>query len=223
MSFTPKAELTAVFKTEGAFYRRIAEGEEFNCRSLAKITRRDAGTREADAVFVMVNPGSCEPENSCYTYPLFTKNYHQVPLIPAKTDPTQVQIMRLMERQNWDCVYVVNLSDLCSGNIDTFKQLKKRFETSWNDTHSIFSEPRIQEIEYLIGEKTVFIAAWGTQSSMASSMMQALTLLPSFGPVCGLPHAKHPYYLHPKPMLKQGCINWLNEMCNSLDKKTCVR
>lgn len=223
MSHPAAAELNAIFQTEGAFYSREVNGEIYTCRSQARITRIDTTPAQADAVFVLVNPGSCQPDNHGYVYPVFSAGFEKVPFVAAKTDPTQHQIMRLMERQNWDLVYIVNLSDLRAGNIDEFKQLKESFELSSNDSHSIFSLGRIRELEELISEKTIIIKGWGTQPFMRSSMIHAINTLTEFDYNTGLPHKTHPYYYHPFPMVQHKCIKWLDDICEKLSDDIYVR
>lgn len=223
MAHPTAAELNAIFQTEGAFYSREANGEIYTCRSQARITRKGTVPAQADAVFVLVNPGSCQPENKSYKFPAYSSQYDEIPLVAAKTDPTQHQIMRLMERKKWDLVYIVNLSDLRAGNIDEFKELKKSFESDLNDSHSIFSIGRIRELEELIAEKTIIIRGWGTQPFMRSSMIHAMNILSGFDYNSGLPHKTRPYYYHPFPMVQHKCIKWLDDICEKLEDDVYVR
>ena len=217
MSHPSAAELNAVFQTEGAFYNRVIHDEVYSCRSQAKITRRDAIAEHVDAVCVLVNPGSCQPKSDTYVFPSYSNRFNEVPFVPAKTDPTQHQIMRLMERQAWNSVYIVNLSDLRAGKIDDFKESKNNFEASLNDSHSIFSSQRIQELKDLVDENTTVIAGWGAQAFMKTEMLHALEILSAFNPVQGLPHPTHPYYYHPFPMVQHKCIKWLDDICVKLE------
>ena len=138
MSFLLAADLKERFYTEGAFYHMELNGEGYACRGLAKINRRGIETDIADALFVLVNPGSCQPEDEDYQFPCYSDDLKQIPLVKAKSDPTQYQIMRLMERRGWNMIYIINLSDLRAGNIDEFKMILNNFEGNLNDSHSIF-------------------------------------------------------------------------------------
>lgn len=217
MSFLPAADLKKKFHTEGAFYQTELNGESFTCRGLAKISRKGIETDVTDALFVMVNPGSCQPVNEAYQYPYFTGNLQEAPLVPAKSDPTQYQIMRLMERENWNIIYIINLSDLRAGNINDFKGYLKLFDAQNNNTHSIFSTERIDEIATLLSKNTKIIAGWGTQPFMKKKMQHALSVFSEYGKVFGLPHKTSPYYYHPYPMIQHKCIKWLDDMCVQLE------
>ena len=123
MSFLLAADLKERFYTEGAFYHMELNGEGYACRGLAKIIRRGIETDIADALFVLVNPGSCQPLDENYHFPHYNDNLKQNPFVQANSDPTQYQIMRLMERRRWNMIYIINLSDLRAGNISNFKDL----------------------------------------------------------------------------------------------------
>lgn len=219
MSFILAQDLRKMFYTEGVFYTKELNGEKFACRSVARIRRKGADTTQADAVFVMVNPGSCEPVAENYEYPPFVETMNDLPFVPARSDQTQYQIMRLMERKRWDLVDIVNLSDLRAGKIQNFRSYIQKFNLENDNTHSIFSENRIEEVRRLVGEDTVIIAAWGTHRAKRQRMIDAIEILTNMGEVNGLPHETAPYYYHPFPMVKEKCIKWLDDICLQLEAK----
>lgn len=217
MAQIPALELNQKYQTEGIFYQRELNGEQFICRSLAKIQRRGEGTDKADAIFVMVNPGSCQPKNNSYVYTKLTKVMSTIPLVEAKSDKTQEQIMRIMERQGWNTTYIVNLSDLRAGNIADFKTQQGKFEAQQDDSHSIFSDKRIPELKNHFAGNTIIIVGWGTQTFMKEKMKDALNVLAEQGDISGLPHKTHPYYYHPFPLVQHKCIKYIDDLCELLD------
>lgn len=221
MAFLLREELLETFYTEGSFYEIDLNGMGYKCRGLAKITRKGTVTDDADALFVLVNPGSCQPKDENYAYPPYNKVLTKIPSVQAKSDPTQLQIMRLMERRNWNMAYIINLSDLQTGNFDDFKIKKKHFMDQSSDCHSIFSPNRVETIPSLLSEKTMIIAGWGKNTFIKKRASHALSILSGFRGVGGLPYPTVPYYKHPYPMLKKRCIGWLNDMEAVLNKDEC--
>lgn len=219
MSFLIAGDLKERFYTEGAFYQMELNGEGYACRGLARISRRGIETDVADALFVLVNPGSCQPTDEDYHFPNYNTDHSKIPFVQAKSDATQYQIMRLMERRGWNMIYIINLSDLRAGKIADFRDHLTLFEAQDNDSHSIFSSKRIDELALLLSEKTRIIAGWGTQPFMKDKMLLALTVLPEFGKVTGLPHKTNPYYYHPFPMVQHKCIKWVDDMCEVLEEE----
>jgi len=218
MSFLSKVDLESIFYTEGSFYQLELNGESYTCRSLAKITRNNVKTIIVDALFVLVNPGSCQPIEKDYIYPAYD-NLKEIPFVRAASDQTQHQIMRLMERMGWNLTYIINLSDLQAGNIDDFRRKLKIFEANTNDIHSIFSDNRRKAIKILISENTHIIAGWGTKTFLRKKAYHALEVLSDLGEVRGLPHTIEPFYRHPFPMIKDKCMKWINDMEVELQQK----
>ncbi|MFZ3580395.1 DUF1643 domain-containing protein [Virgibacillus sp. DJP39] len=215
MSFTPALELRKRFYTEGAFYQLDLSGLSYICRGLAKVSRKGVTTVEADALFVLLNPGSCRPADSDYQLPTFNNQLDRIPLVQAETDPTQYQIMRLMDRMQWNMVYIINLSDLRAGSVKDFKASLDNFESHQNETHSIFSLDRKENIHSLLSKETKLIAGWGINPLIKNRACHALTYLTEIG-VHGLPHVEHPFYYHPYPMIKEKCIKWLENISEKL-------
>lgn len=216
MTFLRANILKEIFKTEGAFYKIQLGNKRYPCRGLAKISRRGVRAERAEAVFVLLNPGSCEPADPNYEYPDFQKDIMKIPLMPAKPDATQYQLMRLMERQKWNMVYVINLSDLCSGNVKVFESHLKEFIDKDYHDHSIFSQDRISTIPTLLSESTVLIAGWGQNKVIKEIARHAFSKLSQMTDVKGVKHAEEPYFYHPYPMIKEKCMKWLDDMSQVL-------
>lgn len=219
MHFLLAADLKKTFYTEGAFYHLDLDGESYKCRGLARISRRETKSEIADALFVLVNPGSCQPEYEDYQFPNYNNDISKIPFAQAKPDPTQYQIMRLMERRGWNMIYIINLSDLRSGNIEEFRMNLNNFEKKHNDSHSIFSGERKWTINSHLSLKTKVIAGWGTNSFISKRASHALSVLKELSKIHGLPHNTTPLYYHPFPMIKASCIKWLDDICEILDRE----
>lgn len=222
MSFIQAGELRKRFLTEGLFYKLDVEGMEYESRALAKITRRGAVCEEADAVVIMVNPGSCEPADASHVYPLYQEDLFALPFVKVKEDMTQYQLMRLMERMEWNMMYIINLSDLRAGNINEYRRMRERLNRAGQGGHSIFSEGRGETIHQFVADRTRVIAAWGTNEFIREDALKAYNYLTNFFTIEGLPHQDFPFYRHPNPMLKDRCIQWLGDMCEMLGDQVMV-
>lgn len=121
-----------------------------------------------DAVVVMMNPGSSAPK------PGFARENGMVPTVP---DPTQYQVMRLMEKCQWGRVRVLNLSDLRNADSADFRE---RLKLSGEDIgHSIFSPKRTAELQAGLDRApgAPIIAAWGCHNGLESLATLALDAL----------------------------------------------
>ncbi|KIL46696.1 hypothetical protein KP77_28230 [Jeotgalibacillus alimentarius] len=203
-------ELKKMYEVKAHFYIRQDDPSKQLMRSEAVIHAKNASFDEPDAVIVMANPGSC-----------FAADEADIPQSPdadgakrfvrAKPDQTQYQLMNLMHRMNWKALRIINLSDFCTGNYKEFKAMLKAAD---NDSHSIFSSGRTNELEKAIQNRTVVIG-WGQDSAIRSFAEQALTVIQKDH--YGLTFEKHPYYRHPKPQLKTDKIHWLDNMTAQLN------
>lgn len=120
--------------------------------------------------------------------------------------------MRLMEKRGWKHFVIINLSDICSGNIDVFfSYLRKAKEFD----HSILSDTRIREMECILDKnRGPVIVAWGTNTRIKQLAKTALdnSLLKT---IVGIKHDRFPFYLHPRPALMEKRVLWLQNI-NSL-------
>lgn len=219
MDYLKANVLNQIYLTEGAFYQIELEGKSYSCRVLARICKRGSNANIADALVVMVNPGSSQPTDQEYVIPPYNKNLMEIPMVEANSDQTQHQLMRLMEARGWDMIYIINLSDLIDGNLASFQEILKTFSTHENNEHSIFSPNRREQIKHLFSDDTIIIAGWGVQPFKKEEMQNALKFFEKYGKVFGLRHQTYPYYLHPKPALIEKQILWLENMNNLLDSE----
>lgn len=212
MLFPTEGELKQVFEVEGSFYELEVDGRREICRSSLVITRIGTETERTDALFILMNPGRCLPVDQSI---LFTKNPEAIEGLPyhkANPDHTLCQLMRLMERVNWNKVQVINLSDLRAGQADEFREKIKFMETHGEQRHSVFSLDRKEELNRLIASADRVIAAWGTHSAIRQQASDALDVLAPICRVEGLEHRNRPYYYHPFPHLHDKCMKWLADM-----------
>ena len=211
MTLIPAEQLKKTFKVEAKFYYAQVNQERFLMRREARIFRNSIRQSTIDAVIVMVNPGSCVPEGV-----IGNVESAEAPFIPAKPDPTQYQLMNLMERKGWNVITLVNLSDICEGNIKNFISRKKEFRKA-NVDHSLFQQGNKKELEELLASANHLIFAWGA-SDIAQKLASQFGLFQDGKPTKSYLHAKaliqleRKYPRHPRPATKVNQIIWLDDM-----------
>lgn len=121
-----------------------------------------------NALVVMMNPGSSIPK------PGFELEVGMVPTLP---DPTQYQVMRLMERCDWSRVRILNLSDIRDANSENFRERMK--QDGEDISHSIFSPSRTDELRAALDRRAgaPIIAAWGCHSALKPLATLALSAM----------------------------------------------
>ncbi|MEK4523112.1 DUF1643 domain-containing protein [Psychrobacillus sp. FSL W7-1493] len=202
--------LNEQFVVMAKFEYRQFEVHQVLIRSEARILRRgtqipeDLSNRKANALIVMQNPGSCLPKEE-----LKDEWQESIP------DKTQYQLMRLMERMNWDELIIVNLSDMCEGDSFEFKRLLKICELQ-NVPNSRYAK-NIQDFIDMTELVDYVIYGWGSRPEAKRLAMEH-----GFLPIEGLKlNGKEPkaywnksrdYPRHPFPYLPNRCEEWLNEM-----------
>ncbi|WP_428911989.1 hypothetical protein [Niallia sp. Krafla_26] len=148
MEFINAERLKAEFEVEGSFYTVAMGGKVFECRNYAQVYRKGRKNQDYyDAVFVLVNPGLCTPNQSTYQIPQISAG-ESPPLryILSKTDNTQYQVMRLMQLKHWNKVLLLNLSDIRAGNLIEFKEKLLEASRVGFNCHSIFSSSRLKKL-----------------------------------------------------------------------------
>jgi hypothetical protein len=214
MELITKKELLKEFEVEASFYNVRTNDLVFECRSQARIKRKGTLKDEYDAVLVLCNPGSCKSSLSPQE---LDPRKDKIPFGLAQSDQTQEQVMRLMELRRWDQVNMVNISDICSGNIDDFRFKLKNAKNALFTYHSIFSKERRNELLQVIElNKGPVIAGWGVKPFMKKEITQIL-LSDLFKEIKGWNHSTYPYYYHPNLRLSEKNKEWLitiNEILN---------
>lgn len=211
MELIPAESLKKMFDVYAHFYYAGVGNERFLMRREARIVRKGKDQAKVDAVIVMVNPGSCTP--ACE---LVDSDKENEKLLPATPDQTQYQLMNLMDRLNWDVLKIVNLSDICEGNLDEFHAIERKFN-SIGQPHSIFQAKNESERIKLLSNDEHLIFAWGggaTAKRLAKEfgLFDKNKPLKSYEKTKMVLHSTKFYPLHPRQALKVNKIKWLNDI-----------
>ena len=210
--FQSAKELENLFYAEAAFYKLRTHDKIHLCRSLAAIRRTGTESEEPDALFVLLNPGKCLPVDGEDSISLLTGKVDVLPMLPAAPDNTMYQLMRLMERMEWDHIQIINLTDVRTGKFEEYLECQQWMEAHHDNRHTIFSFGRYHELLDRVESAGVIIAGWGTKSQIAPAADVANTILLEIAEVKGLRYRQHPLYYHPFPWLQTKCVMWLNDM-----------
>jgi hypothetical protein len=171
----------------------------------------------ADAVFVMMNPGSSKPLVEIeHLVDLDRTGVMATALVPTKPDTTQYQIMRVMHEVGWTHVRVLNLSDLRDANSRSFAQRFPQLEQAADTSaHSIFAQERAEELTAQLRRKpnAPVVCAWGVSDKLDPLIAKATTRLASTADVIGLAKPGHPgKFFHPLPSLQVHKEQWVMQM-----------
>lgn len=206
------AALKSRFEVTGRFYSSPCGHrcrDELNIRQMGT-----AATAAADAVFIMMNPGSSAPLDGEDA----VKIEHAVH-VPARPDTTQYQVMRLMGFYDWRSVRVLNLSDLRTPKSDELLGVIHVYERhEGHDGHSIFSPRRASELQHALRRRTgsPVVVAWGVAARLRPLAERALNALSS-SRVAGLAKVHGGWaYRHPLPQTHASQIAWRTEMVSVL-------
>jgi hypothetical protein len=207
-SRAPAARLNDVFAVTGRFY---ASPSGHRCRDELEI--RSTGARAnaaADAVFVMMNPGSSAPLDGVDANP-FKEARH----VPTRPDTTQYQVMRLMGVQGWRVVRVLNLTDLRTPDSAALPRLVRAYESDeGHDGHSIFATTRAQALREGLRRRrgAPVVLAWGVGAPLRAWAQRAVAALEgcvTAGVAAGDDGWR---YRHPLPRNRDGQLAWVAEM-----------
>lgn len=192
----------------------------YQCRNHAVILRNGYRMEnQPDAVIIMANPGSCSPSDKSYIAPVVQGTIKNLNYVSVEDDQTQRQLMRLMKLMEWNVLSIINLSDLCSGNMEDFGKKLTEVERMNYKNHSIFAGDRLEEMRRLLEPKeTKLILAWGSNPIIRKLACNARTNLPKERYIVGLPGSEKWSFRHPFPMIKDKCKVWLEDMVDLLNK-----
>lgn len=225
-AFIPARHLKPHYRVEGHFYQLAVPGAEpLPCRSVLEITALEAGhpSPPADAIFVMMNPGSSKP---IHATPQVVGCDHvaEMPagLAATRPDTTQYQIMRVMHHAGWQRVRVINLSDLREPRSATFAQryiaLEKR---DGGRAHSVFAPQRATELRRHLARtpQAPIVCAWGVGKRLDPLIAQATGALASDA-LTGLAKPDAPgKYFHPLPTLQRDKEQWVAGLLAQLQRE----
>lgn len=210
--FQSARELEKIFSTEAVFYKLKVDKESHLCRSVAAIRRIGFQTERTDALFVLLNPGKCLPMDGEDAIPYLAGELDILPMLPAIPDNTMFQLMRLMQRMEWNHIQIINLTDLRTAKFNEYLDSQKLMKTHRDSRHSIFSIDRYPELLECVESAGVVIAGWGTKPQIIPDADGANTILWEIAEVKGLRYRLHPLYYHPFPWLQSKCVMWLDDM-----------
>lgn len=207
----PPRELDGHFRVEARFYEFRGKSATYPCRDLLEIHRRRTGSAfEADAVFIMMNPGKSKPVEDVDSAEL-----RDAKLVPTMPDSTQYQLMRLMGMQGWTRVKVLNLSDLRESASQKFFKRAREFEDrEGHDGHSVFSATRRAELTSALCRRTAapVVVAWGVNRALRALATNALRAL-SEVPFLGFRHEMGEWaFRHPLPRNALAQERWRNDI-----------
>ena len=222
-AFVPAGALKQSYRVVGEFYSlRVTGADPVTCRSVLEIS--STGTSEhahADAVFVMMNPGSSRPVEEADPILERRRGWETAPgLVPTVPDTTQYQVMRVMHYSGWDRVRVINLSDLRESKSGTFIKRYRWLEGQAHCTaHSVFAAARSTELQGYLARKPggPIVCAWGVSDDLDPLIQQALKALGPEAGVTGVPKPGCPgRYFHPLPTLQVQKEQWVTQMLATL-------
>jgi hypothetical protein len=185
------------------------------------MSRGSPSSDAADAVFVMMNPGSSKPLFEIeHLVDVNRTGVVGTALVPTKPDTTQYQIMRVMHEVGWTHVRVLNLSDLRDANSRSFAQRFPQLEQAADTSvHSIFARERAEELTAQLRRKpnAPVVCAWGVSDKLNPLIAKATTSLASTADVIGLAKPGQPgKYFHPLPSLQPRKEQWVIQMLEML-------
>lgn len=223
LAFTPASTLRNKYEVLGHFYSLISPSAELlKCRSVLQISAKDTPAGQmADAVVVMMNPGSSRPsEEKDHMVDFERISVMERVLTPTVPDTTQYQVMRIMHHAEWKHVRVINLSDIRDPKSGSFTKRYKQFEQETGcGSHSVFSPERSEELQKNLIRKPngPIICAWGVDSRLNPLIGRAMNGLYAESNIRGITkEAALGKYFHPLPLLQRDKNLWIARMLESL-------
>lgn len=190
------------FEVKGYFYNV----DKLKFRRYLEIKKIGTKKNKNDISIIMMNPGSSEPKNIDED-----KNSDFLDrFVIAHPDPTQNQIMEVMENCGFEYAKIINLSDVRNGNSKLFYELLDK--DLKGKVHSIFSNEDC--IKGYLNPNSAFLFAWGVNHKLKELSQNALNQIEKlFGKdlkIHGLKHSKNSVgYYHPFPRTKTAQDNWV--------------
>ncbi|MBU0971061.1 MAG: DUF1643 domain-containing protein [Proteobacteria bacterium] len=214
------------FGVFGHFYSvDLSSGERIECRSVLEIAAKThtppdinlLSKKAADAVFIMMNPGSSRPLEAV-EHVISEKQAADlnVSLVSTMPDTTQYQVMRLMHYCSWSHVRVLNLSDLRNPRGGDFAvQYRDIEDRTGFKAHSLFSDERGGERICKLKRKSraPIVFAWGVSPDLEPLIERCLAKVSGMPGCTGLlkPQTLNRYF-HPLPTLQRAKMQWVDNM-----------
>lgn len=216
--FIPAADLKKKYFVQGRFYSLTNNNNSAKCRSLLTITDR-ANSNHRKLLVVMLNPGSSRPLADNYNEPTIPikqiDKLKQVPLVPAKPDTTQYQIMIVMNVLNFSDAQIINLLDIRepkSGIL--FDNAKIR---NIESEASIFSDSRQAELKTYFTTDTTVILAWGNARTISDIEKIAIKRITSLTDKVFMVCDDDKFIRHPSPQNHNLKLKWLDNIIEQLN------
>ncbi len=223
IKFIPAKDLKKHYNVFGHFYSiYLNSKDKIDCRSVLEIVAKNTthfninylSNQLAEAVFIMMNPGSSKPLGKVDNNISWNNiNHLEISLVPTKPDTTQYQVMRLMHYYNWKHVRVLNLSDLRDPKGNNFAKRYRQLENQTGFTaHSIFDSERINELNLKLKRKrsAPIICAWGVSDDLNPLIDRCIAQIGNLH-LTGLLKDGNKYY-HPLPSLQRAKEEWIKKM-----------
>lgn len=198
------------FSIEGIFYtKRIAKKTE-ELRSVLEIKRLSIQPTQVDCIVIMMNPGSSSPlEKIKSNSKIFVK---------AVPDRTQRQIAKIMNELNFNYCRILNLSDLRTPKSQLLYQKLEDYKN--DDSHSIFSQGREEELKLYLIKNVPYILGWGLAPELIPLAKIALNKIPKDSKICGIKNEVNSFsYKHPLPPNFHKQEEWLAKIVQQLKSK----
>lgn len=190
------------FEIFGHFY----ELSSLKCRKYLNIKRVGSNLSQPDIMVVMMNPGS--------SYPLDGIDNNSAPS-EAHPDPTQDQIMAVMNNTGFNFARVLNLSD---ARQPSSKEFYKFLNSSSANSipHSIFHQSRHEEFLTLFRRGVPVIYGWGVNSSLEGLARKAINRISEDNPIGIRKNGVEWAYYHPLPRVHTKQVEWVNTVSSLL-------
>jgi hypothetical protein len=190
------------FEIVGHFY----ELSSLKCRRYLNIKRVGSNLSQPDIMVVMMNPGS--------SYPLDCIDNNNVPS-EACPDPTQNQIMAVMNRADFDFARVLNLSDVRHPSSNEFYKFLNSSSAN-SIPHSIFHQSRCKEFLTLFRQGVPVIYGWGVNSNLEKLARVAINRVSENNPIGIRKNGIEWAYYHPLPRVYTKQVEWVNTVSSLL-------
>jgi len=199
------------FEVTAFFYN----SKNLKFRRYLEIRRKGFLGKENDLSVIMMNPGSSKPKN------IDEKINHDFlnKFVIAHPDPTQYQIMKVMNNCNLNYAKIINLSDVRNGSSKEFYNMLSNQLRNIN--HSIFDKSNEKHLIDYLNVESKFILGWGVNNKLNELSTKALEKLNNlsvkelhfFG--VKHPNNKNGYY-HPLPRTEQKQKEWVIEITTQI-------
>lgn len=172
----------------GHFYSINFQGEECKCRSVLEVAAKQIVPdyanqllkKKPDAIFILLNAGSARPVGSNFnTIDVGAIETLNVELVQAYPDAAAYQLMRVMDKKNWNHIRVLTLSDFIESQKMGFYDYMKRIEQFEHGCmHSSFSKKREKELKRKMNIENPIYAGWGVDDIYDEMIKKCIQSLP---------------------------------------------